>query len=131
MGTLIGTPPNALLAAFMLENYEIEIGFLDWMKVGVPLLVVSIPLCSILYLPDGFTPIRITEIPGGKKLIAKELRSVGGEMTNQEKESRCTLFVSAALLWMFRPALAPYLPGLSDAGIAIAIGVALVFSSRR
>ena len=24
MGTLIGTPPNALLAAFMLENYELN-----------------------------------------------------------------------------------------------------------
>ena len=37
MGTLIGTPPNALLAAFMLENYGIEIGIMEWMKVGVPL----------------------------------------------------------------------------------------------
>ena len=122
MGTLIGTPPNALLAAFMLENYGIEIGFLDWMKVGVPLLVVSVPLLYFVLTRWIYT-IRITEIPGGKKLIAKELDQLG-VMTNQEKKVG-TLFVSAALLWMFRPALAPYLPGLSDAGIAIAIGVAL------
>ena len=50
--------------------------------------------------------IRITEIPGGKKLIAKELDQLG-VMTNQEKKVG-TLFVSAALLWLFRPALAPY-----------------------
>ena len=122
MGTLIGTPPNALLAAFMLENYGIEIGFLEWMKVGVPLLVVSVPLLYFVLTRWIYT-IRITEIPGGKKLIAKELDQLG-VMTNQEKKVG-TLFVSAALLWMFRPALAPYLPGLSDAGIAIAIGVAL------
>ena len=122
MGTLIGTPPNALLAAFMLENYGIEIGFLEWMKVGVPLLIVSVPLLYFV-LTRWIYPIRITEIPGGKKLIARELDQLG-VMTNQEKKVG-TLFVSAALLWMFRPALSPYLPGLSDAGIAIAIGVAL------
>jgi solute carrier family 13 (sodium-dependent dicarboxylate transporter), member 2/3/5 len=122
MGTLIGTPPNALLAAFMLENYGIEIGFLEWMKVGVPLLLVSIPLLYFV-LTRWIYPIRITEIPGGKGLIARELDQLG-KMTNQEKKVGI-LFVSAALLWMFRPALVPYLPGLSDAGIAIAIGVAL------
>lgn len=122
MGTLIGTPPNALLAAFMLENYGVEIGFLEWMKVGVPLLLVSIPLLYFV-LTRWIYPIRITEIPGGKGLIAKELDQLG-KMTNQEKKVGI-LFVLAALLWMFRPALAPYLPGLSDAGIAIAIGVAL------
>tara|TARA_X000000950_G_C13846828_1_gene632735 strand:+ start:16 stop:1548 length:1533 start_codon:yes stop_codon:yes gene_type:complete len=122
MGTLIGTPPNALLAAFMLENYGIEVGFLEWMKVGVPLLLVSIPLLYFV-LTRWIYPIRITEIPGGKGLIARELDQLG-KMTNQEKKVGI-LFVSAALLWMFRPALAPYLPGLSDAGIAIAIGVAL------
>ena len=122
MGTLIGTPPNALLAAFMLENYGIEIGFLEWMKVGVPLLLVSIPMLYFV-LTRWIYPIRITEIPGGKGLIARELDQLG-KMTNQEKKVGI-LFVSAALLWMFRPALVPYLPGLSDAGIAIAIGVAL------
>jgi sodium-dependent dicarboxylate transporter 2/3/5 len=122
MGTLIGTPPNALLAAFMLENYGIEIGFLEWMKVGVPLLLVSIPLLYFV-LTRWIYPIRITEIPGGKGLLTRELDQLG-KMTNQEKKVG-VLFVSAALLWMFRPALAPYLPGLSDAGIAIAIGVAL------
>tara|TARA_Y200000002_G_scaffold174466_1_gene143947 strand:- start:18948 stop:20531 length:1584 start_codon:yes stop_codon:yes gene_type:complete len=122
MGTLIGTPPNALLAAFMLENYGVEIGFLEWMKVGVPLLLVSIPLLYFV-LTQCMYPIRITEIPGGKGLIARELNQLG-KMTNQEKKVGI-LFVSAALLWMFRPSLTPYLPGLSDAGIAIAIGVAL------
>ena len=31
MGTLIGTPPNAFLAAFMLETYGVSIGFAQWM----------------------------------------------------------------------------------------------------
>ena len=42
LGTLIGTPPNALLAAFVLENYGLEIGFAQWMMLGVPLVVIGI-----------------------------------------------------------------------------------------
>lgn len=33
LGTLIGTPPNALLAGFMSETYGVTIGFLEWMFV--------------------------------------------------------------------------------------------------
>ncbi|MFP3344735.1 anion permease, partial [Halomonas sp. SIMBA_159] len=36
MGTLIGTPPNALFAGYMQETYGVEIGFAQWMLVGVP-----------------------------------------------------------------------------------------------
>jgi sodium-dependent dicarboxylate transporter 2/3/5 len=31
MGTLIGTPPNALLAAYMSDIYDVTIGFGQWM----------------------------------------------------------------------------------------------------
>ena len=43
MATLIGTPPNALLAAFVSDNYAIEISFIDWMMVGVPVSCVLLP----------------------------------------------------------------------------------------
>ena len=122
MGTLIGTPPNALLAAFMLENYGVEIGFFQWMKVGVPLLVVSIPLLFYM-LTRVIYPIKIKEIPGGEKLIANELHQLGSMNTQEIKVG--ILFVSAALLWIFRPLLSDILPGLSDAGIAIGISIAL------
>ncbi|MEL7309641.1 MAG: SLC13 family permease, partial [Pseudomonadota bacterium] len=37
IATLIGTPPNALMAAYLSDSYKIDIGFAEWMKVGVPL----------------------------------------------------------------------------------------------
>lgn len=40
VGTIIGTPPNALLVAYMSNNHGIEIGFGQWMLVGVPIAVV-------------------------------------------------------------------------------------------
>ena len=33
MSTLIGTGPNGMLAAFMADNYGLDISFMDWMKV--------------------------------------------------------------------------------------------------
>jgi sodium-dependent dicarboxylate transporter 2/3/5 len=116
MGTLIGTPPNALLAGFVLENYNIEISFLDWMMVGVPIMLVSLPLMYVI-LTKFVYPIRIKELPGGKELIQSQMERLGN-ISNQEKKV-AVVFVSAALLWMFRPLLSSVVPGLSDAGLAI------------
>ncbi len=121
MGTLIGTPPNALLAGFVLENYNIEISFLDWMMVGVPIMLVSLPLMYVI-LTKFVYPIRIKELPGGKELIQSQMERLGN-ISNQEKKV-AVVFVSAALLWMFRPLLSSVVPGLSDAGIAIGAAVA-------
>ena len=44
LGTIIGTPPNALLQGYLQESHDIVIGFGRWMMVGVPLAVVFIPI---------------------------------------------------------------------------------------
>lgn len=36
LATLIGTPPNALLAAYLSETYQRDIGFAQWMMIGLP-----------------------------------------------------------------------------------------------
>jgi sodium-dependent dicarboxylate transporter 2/3/5 len=43
MGTIIGTPPNALFVGYMMDNHNIEISFLRWMMVGIPLVLVLLP----------------------------------------------------------------------------------------
>jgi sodium-dependent dicarboxylate transporter 2/3/5 len=122
MGTIIGTPPNALLAGFMLENYGIEISFLDWMLIGLPIILVTLPLMYWL-LAKVIYPIRLKELPGGKAFIQQELNRLG---TISKQEQRVAyVFVGVAVLWMFRPLLGDILPGLSDAGIAILASVLL------
>lgn len=37
MGTLVGSPPNTQMAGLLESNYQIRVGFYDWMKVGMPL----------------------------------------------------------------------------------------------
>lgn len=122
MGTIIGTPPNALLAGFMSENYGFEIGFAQWMMVGVPLMLVSLPILYFL-LVKFIYPIKLKELPGGKQLIETQVANLGA-ITNAEKKV-AFVFVGAAVLWITRPLLTNYIPGLSDAGIAITAAVSL------
>lgn len=37
MGTLIGSPPNSAMAGILQEVYGIQVDFMSWMKVGLPL----------------------------------------------------------------------------------------------
>jgi sodium-dependent dicarboxylate transporter 2/3/5 len=122
LGTLIGTPPNALLAAFMLESYGVEIGFAQWMMLGVPLVVIGIPLAYVVLVKISF-PLRLKQLPGGHDIIHEERRKLGSISPQEVKVA--LVFVATAALWMFRPLLQDDLPGLSDAGIAIAAGLAL------
>ncbi len=122
IGTLIGTPPNALMAAFMLENYDVEISFARWMMVGIPLVLIMLPIMYLL-LSRYIFPIRLKELPGGREVILKQLRELGN--ISRPEFRVAIVFTSTALLWITRPLLEPILPGLSDAGIAITAGVAL------
>jgi len=122
MGTLIGTPPNALLAGFVKENYGFEIGFMQWMLVGVPLMLVSLPIMYLL-LTKVIYPIKLKHLPGGRQLIDEELSELG-PITSQEKKV-AAVFCCTAALWIFRPLLTRIIPGLTDAGIAIGAAVVL------
>lgn len=122
MGTIIGTPPNALLAGFMSENYGFEIGFAQWMTVGIPIMFVSLPLMYFL-LVKVIYPIKLKELPGGKHLIESKLSGLG--MVSSAEKKVAAVFILTAICWMCRPLIDNYLPGLSDAGIAIAAAVSL------
>jgi solute carrier family 13 (sodium-dependent dicarboxylate transporter), member 2/3/5 len=122
LGTLIGTPPNALLAGYMLETWGVEIGFAQWMLVGVPLVLVTLPLTWLLLTRVAF-PIRIADLPGGRRAV-REAQERLGPMSRPERWV-AAVFACAAVLWMTRPLLTHAVPGLTDTGIAIAAALVL------
>lgn len=122
MGTLIGSPPNALLAGFFMENYGFEVSFLDWMIVGVPVVFLSLPLVFLL-LTRFLYPIHLPELKGGKAFIQGELTAMG-RVTAQETMVGMVFFITASL-WIIRPFISEWIPGLSDTGIAIGSAVVL------
>ncbi|MYM54823.1 SLC13 family permease [Thalassovita mangrovi] len=121
MGSLIGTPPNAIFAAHVNSAYGIEIGFAQWAAIGVP---VSLVLLAAAWLVLS----RLT--PG---LRAEELSlSFGnqdGPMSVAEKRV-AVIAALTALAWIARPLLEWLLPSLvlSDAGIAMLAAMALFIS---
>ena len=118
LGTLIGTPPNALLAAYMSEKHGVTIGFGQWMLIGLPAVIVLLPLAWLVLTRIAY-PVDGTAIPGAEQVIHEERHKMG-PMTTAEKRV-AFVFFSTALLWVLRPAIDDLLPGLpiSDSGIAL------------
>ena len=125
MGTLIGTPPNALLAGFMADNYGIEIGFAQWMLLAVPPALALLALAWWL-LTRLVYPLPRDVVPGIAGLLREQADDLG-RMTGPERRV-AMIFVLVAVAWVTRPLLQELLPGLelTDAGIAV-IGALLLF----
>ena len=123
LGTVIGTPTNALLIGFVSQSYGVEISFVEWMMIGIPLVIFGLPV--IFFSLTTLTyPVRFKSLPGGREYIEREVKGLG-KFSRQEMLV-AFVFVLVALLWITRPFLVIFIPGISDAGIAI-FGALLLF----
>ena len=124
IATLIGTPPNALLAGFMLENYEVEIGFGQWMLLGLPVSMVMLVL-TWLMLTRRLFKVGRHEVAGARTAIWQALHDMGPASRAEKRVA--IVFGMTALLWISRPLLSRWFPGLelSDTTIALAGALSL------
>lgn len=121
IATLIGTPPNALLAAYLAENQDISIGFAQWMLLGLPVSVVMLSLTWWWLTRRDFG---LGQQAGSGEMIRDELKALGPLRRGEKLVA--LVFVITAAAWVFRPLLADGLmPWLSDTGIAIAAAIAM------
>jgi sodium-dependent dicarboxylate transporter 2/3/5 len=124
LGTLIGTPTNALAAAFLQQNLGLRIGFAEWLLFGMPCVVVLLPL-AWWALVRVTHPFRIPDIGAARELLRAEHERLGALST---PERRVTLIgLAAAAAWIASPWLRtlPGFGGLSDMGIAMLAALAL------
>jgi sodium-dependent dicarboxylate transporter 2/3/5 len=78
VATLIGTPPNAILAAAAQELRGIQIGFVEWMSVGLPMTLVLLPLAWLLLVRVLYPPERLSaDVAGLLQTEQANLGSVG------------------------------------------------------
>lgn len=135
VGTLVGTPPNAVFAAVAREQgIEPPVDFARWLLIGVPVAAVFLPL-TWLMLVKVLYPVPRGRIAGLSGAIGEQLRALG-PMGRGERWTM-VVFLGAALLWTLREPIgrAVGLIGtdasgrkferLTDAGIAIAAALAL------
>jgi len=124
LGTLIGTPPNAMMAAFMTQTYGINIGFAQWMSFGLPVVFILVPIAWLLLTRLVFT-FDLGHNTTAAGVVDSELEALG-PMTTPEKRT-AIVFVFIALAWVTRPFLQqiPGLAALSDTIIAVVGAVSL------
>ena len=123
MATLIGAPPNLVLAGIVWEFYQLEITFLEWSAVGMP---VSITLLIIIWKFLTTRAFKFTNqsFPGGMEEIRKQLKALGAMKTEEKKI--LAVFGLTAVSWISRSYLiSPYFPGIDDTVIAMIAAVAL------
>lgn len=123
MATLVGTPPNAALAGVASDRFGLDIGFTEWLAVGLPVSVIL--LFTVFALLVGLHKVPRGGSGGAAEVIATE-RSGLGPMSKAEKRV-LVLFVGTAGLWMLRVPLNLLLDGIfqfNDTSIAVAAAVA-------
>ncbi len=122
VGTLVGTAPNGLVAAFMLENYNVDIGFADWLVFGLPFVIVMLPL-GWWVLTRWAYPFSLREDARAAEVVVNELRKLGPFSVPEKRVA--IVFTIVAVLWLIRkPLQAAFdgfgpVAGLTDASIGI------------
>lgn len=120
MASLIGTPPNGFLAQYVVESTGEPLRFVDWLGIGLPVVLVLLPATWLLLTRVLFR-LPSAPIAGGAAHIAEERRELGN--MGRGAWTTAVVFASTIVLWLS----APFLPidGLTDAGIGIGAGLLL------
>lgn len=102
IATIIGTPPNVVFAGYAQELLHTEIGFADWMMVGVPISLVLLTF-TFLMLTKVLHKNRLGQMSNAEALIQKEINQLGG----WKNEERLVAFVFGltAFMWIFKEPL--------------------------
>ena len=97
VGTIIGTPPNAILVGQLNAILGYEIGFTDWFLVGFPVVVVTLPLVWFILTYVLYPP----EIPAvdEARALAREQLEAEGELDPRGKRV-AAIFAATAGLWV-------------------------------
>ena len=114
IGTPVGTPPNIIFMSVYLETQGKEINFLEWMKTGVPVVVIGIPVIA-WWLTRHLSSEQRFVLPKSGAWQQVEIRVL-------------CVFGLVAVAWMFRPFWSVWfnMPSIGDSSIALA-GVVLMF----
>ncbi|MEA3496871.1 MAG: DASS family sodium-coupled anion symporter [Bacteroidota bacterium] len=133
IGTLIGTPPNLVLANTLEKMYNQTIGFMEWFKIGIPIVIIMIPIIWLFLTKVMYPTTDKKDLENNENVIKDKLIELG-KITRGEKIV-LTVFVLTALSWIFRstkhignftiPGLDKLFPAISDATIAMFFAILL------
>ncbi|TVZ58147.1 sodium-dependent dicarboxylate transporter 2/3/5 [Flavobacteriaceae bacterium MAR_2010_105] len=129
MATLIGTPPNLVLAGVVQETYGVEITFAQWFAFGFPISVTLLYICW-LYLTRVAFKFKQKAFPGGRQEIQTQLKTLG--KISFEEKTVLVVFVFTAMAWICRSFLIKqFIPAIDDTIIGIFGGILLFLLPRK
>ncbi|MCC2333449.1 SLC13 family permease [Cellulomonas wangsupingiae] len=120
-GTIIASPPNALLVGYVSETYGIEISFGQWMAVGLPLSIVFLLLAWLVLtrVIFRFDPAPLCE---DDTVVRVELDRLGPMGHPQRRV--VAVFALAAVSWIALPLVWPGTP-VTDEVVAVIVAILL------
>ena len=124
VATVIGTPPNSVLIAFLEDAYDIEISFVRWMVMATPFTIMMLVITYFI-LVKWIYPNTIKQFDNASVIIETELNKLG-KMTGQEKQV-LLIFIAVVGLWIFRTTINRILPGLGLSDTVISMMGAIAF----
>lgn len=138
IATLIGTPPNLVVANALQNLAGTSVSFTEFMALGLPITLILLPACWLLLAFVVFPGrARIEGDAGG--LFRKRLEALGPVRGGEARV--LLIFVGTALAWFLRerkafggftvPGLVDLFPRLSDASIGVAAAVLLFVVTGR
>ena len=123
MATLIGTPPNLVLAGVIKTSYDIEINFLQWMSFGLPISLLLLFICW-KYLTSIAYKFKDENFKSGLEEINDQIKNLG--KFSYEEKSVLIVFIATALAWIAQSfIIKKFIPEIDDTIIAIIAAVVL------
>ena len=123
MATLIGTPPNLVLAGVVEKTYGIEITFAQWFIFGFPISILLLFICW-LYLTRFAFRFKQKSFPGGRAEIKKQVAALGP--ISYEEKLIFGIFLCTALAWISRSIfLKQFIPAIDDTIIAMIAAIVI------
>ncbi|MGB5076745.1 MAG: DASS family sodium-coupled anion symporter [Sphingorhabdus sp.] len=122
LGTLVGSPTNAIAAGLVEKQLGIQIDFLTWMKFGIPVVLLGIPLCAFILM-------RVQNVSAGSFDIDSARAAIGQPDRMSVAERRLVPIILLVIgAWVAQPWIEPMLPkgAITDGSIAVA-GAFLLF----
>ena len=121
LGTLVGSPTNAIAAGLLNRTLDLDIDFVTWAMFGLPVVILGIPVCAFIVSKVQRLSTHQFDIATAKAVIARH-----AEWTIAERRV-VPVIILVVIAWLLQPLIGPLLPddALTDGSIAVIGGIAL------
>ncbi|MCU0947573.1 MAG: DASS family sodium-coupled anion symporter [Porphyrobacter sp.] len=121
LGTIVGSPTNAIAVGLIESMAGVRIGFAQWTLYGLPIVLLAVPLAAFIIA-------KVQQITRHPFDVAAARRAIASNAAWTTPEQRLVpVAVLTFIGWMTQPLVAPLLPdgAWTDGTIAILGGIAL------